>query len=433
MTRLGGWLVGFFFLLMLVVPTTLQAQRGILLALLLIGTILILIKSPDRWSVSKPLVYWLVACVTYSVFSMLVGVLNGAQGAIAVSTVYVLWPILYVYFIGFAKTIEGYVFLVKVLLIGVFLAAMSGVLLVASSFYPALGILDPYFELMEGGLGLKGNTIAFNLDNMASVIYGLAFLSALLLLSMRTSLHFSRKWKAFCIVSLFVSFFVMLISGRKGFIVVGLISAPLSLILMHMTGIHSLQLKFIIKILASVSFIIIFALLIGSLTLGLDLSAIVDNFFSGFDFGDASNVSAARRAEQFNALIGEWQSSPLIGFGHGSGAISAPGDMDPWAYELQYVALLFQTGILGMLVYGSAVAWLMYQMVRLSRKYADLAALMLPALVGLTCFLIANATNPYLMKFDYLWTLFLPVGLVNIGLLRDNTMRCSSKGFLVNA
>ena len=73
MTRLGGWLVGFFFLLMLVVPTTLQAERGILLALLLFGTILILIKSPDRWSVSKPLVYWLVACVTYSVFSMLVG------------------------------------------------------------------------------------------------------------------------------------------------------------------------------------------------------------------------------------------------------------------------------------------------------------------------------------------------------------------------
>jgi hypothetical protein len=35
MTRLGGWLVGFFFLLMLVVPTTLQAERGILLALLL--------------------------------------------------------------------------------------------------------------------------------------------------------------------------------------------------------------------------------------------------------------------------------------------------------------------------------------------------------------------------------------------------------------
>lgn len=433
MLRLGGWLVGFFFLLMLVVPTTLQEERGGLLALLLIGSILILINSPSRWSISAPLVYWLLVCLIYSIFSIIWGVLNDAQGAIAVSTVYVIWPILYIYYIGFDKTIGRYVVLAKILLVGIFLAAMSGVLFVASAFYPAVGILDPYFELMGGSLGLYENSIAFALSNMATVIYGLSFLTGFIMLGARTSLHFSRKWKAFCVVSLLVSFFVMLISGRKAFIVVGLVAMPLSLILIRMAKIANFQLKSVVKLFGAASIIIVFGVLIGSMTRGLGLPTLVEHFLSGFDFGDSGNISAARRAEQFNALIGEWLSSPFIGFGHGSNAHSAPGDVMPWAYELQYVALLFQTGILGMLVYGSAIAWLMYQMVRLSRKYADLAVLMLPALVGLVCFLMANATNPYLSKFDYLWTIFLPVGLVNIGLLRDNAIKRTGKRFFVHA
>jgi hypothetical protein len=361
------------------------------------------------------------------------GVINGAQGAIAVSTVYVIWPILYIYYIGFDKAIGRYVVLVKILLVGIFLAAMSGMLFVISGFYPAVGVLDSYFELLGGSLGLYENSIEYALSNMTTVIYGLSFMIGFVMLGLRTSIQFSRKWRIFCVGGLLISFFVMLISGRKAFMLVGLISVPLSLVLMRMSGIADFQLKSIVKIFGIALATIVVGVLIGSMVFGLDLSALFENFLSGFDFGDPDNLSAARRAEQFNALIGEWKSSPFIGFGHGSNAHSAPGDVIPWAYELQYIALLFQTGILGMLVYGSAVAWLMYQVVRLSRKYADLAVLMLPALVGLVCFLIANATNPYLSKFDYLWVIFLPVGLVNIGLLRDNAIRCAGKGFFVHA
>lgn len=44
----------------------------------------------------------------------------------------------------------------------------------------------------------------------------------------------------------------------------------------------------------------------------------------------------------------------------------------------------------------------------------------LPVLVGTACFLIANTTNPYLAKFDYIWVVFLPVALINIWLLDKN-------------
>ena len=410
--------MGFFFFLMLVVPTTLQAERGMLLFLIILGSFTILRTIWSGWVISRQILLWLVICIAYSLFSILWGVINDSQGAIAVSTVYVLWPILFVYFIGFTRTVKPYVFLEKIILIGVFLAALSGVLFVTSSFYPVLRIFDPYFKLMSGSLGLYENSTAFTLSNMATVIYGLPFMTALLMMGPRTSLYFSYKWKVFCVIGLLVSFFVMLIAGRKAFMAVALISVPVTLLLMRIARFANFQYKSFVKISTAALLVAIFGILVGAITLGLDSSTLVAHFLSGFDFNDSSNISATRRAEQFYALMGEWQSSYLIGFGHGSNARSAPGDVVPWAYELQYVALLFQTGILGMLIYGSAVTWLMYQMIRLSRKYADLAVLMLPLLVGLICFLVANATNPYLSKFDYLWTLFLPVGLVNTGLLR---------------
>jgi hypothetical protein len=36
-------------------------------------------------------------------------------------------------------------------------------------------------------------------------------------------------------------------------------------------------------------------------------------------------------------------------------------------------------------------------------------------------YLIGNATNPYLEKFDYIWVIFLPVALINFWLLGKNS------------
>ena len=35
-------------------------------------------------------------------------------------------------------------------------------------------------------------------------------------------------------------------------------------------------------------------------------------------------------------------------------------------------------------------------------------------LVGMASFLVANVTNPYLLKFDSMWVLFLPIVLLNV-------------------
>jgi len=89
----------------------------------------------------------------------------------------------------------------------------------------------------------------------------------------------------------------------------------------------------------------------------------------------------------------------------------------PWAYELSYVALLFHTGIVGLTIYAAAIVWIYRMGLRMIRSGDRIGLYMLPTLVGTTCFLIGNATNPYLEKFDYIWVIFLPVALINHWLL----------------
>jgi len=63
--------------------------------------------------------------------------------------------------------------------------------------------------------------------------------------------------------------------------------------------------------------------------------------------------------------------------------------------------------------------------IRVIRTGGELGASILPIMVGMTGFLIANATNPYLARFDGIWTIFLPLAFINRWLLPENQTRTS--------
>lgn len=148
--------------------------------------------------------------------------------------------------------------------------------------------------------------------------------------------------------------------------------------------------------------------------LGLDIEfrSIGDQFLRAFDF--SGEQAAGLRSQQLSALIAGWIESPIVGQGLGATekAIIRSPDM-PWAYELSYAALLFHSGLLGVFVYSLAVLWVFYAGLRIVRHKPEAAQVVLPLIAGLAGFLIVNATNPYLSKFDFLWTIFLPVAAIN--------------------
>ena len=161
------------FLLMLVFPTVLQSGRGLFLAFILFGAMVALTFKSVTWRISKGILFWLIVSVYNSMFFVFWGLLHNSPGAVSVSTVYIIWPILFVFLIGLSAKIDAYVFLIKILMCGSFIASISAILLVSSRLFSQFAFLEPYFALLDGDVGLNEGTIGFALASMPNSIYGL--------------------------------------------------------------------------------------------------------------------------------------------------------------------------------------------------------------------------------------------------------------------
>ena len=148
----------------------------------------------------------------------------------------------------------------------------------------------------------------------------------------------------------------------------------------------------------------------------------VDMVASGFRFN--SDAVAMSRRDQFFGLVNGWLQQPLFGSGHGApvrGLIRSP-EM-PWAYELTYLALLYHTGIVGFVAYSAGLLWTFLKSRQIARTGWPQAPYLVATLVGTASFVLANATNPYLEKYDSIWTLFLPIAFINAWLIETRRSR----------
>ncbi len=111
------------------------------------------------------------------------------------------------------------------------------------------------------------------------------------------------------------------------------------------------------------------------------------------------DTSAGLREQQAPKLWNAFGHNPLLGDGLGAVVrprfVRDPGA--PWSYELTYLQLLFQMGVLGLL----AVLALPLAAVRRGLREAATGAMRAPPLAGAMAILgilVASATNPYLMS-----------------------------------
>lgn len=424
MTKTGSTLFAIFFLLMITLPTVMVVERGIFLAVLFIGSVIYIAYNPKEWRVRKELMAWLLICIALASSQMLNGIIRSAPGALHVSTIYIIWPILFLFFIGLSRNIDIHVKVQKALIIGTAIASTTAIALVLSAVFPWLSIFSPYFDLLGANVGYYEGQIKFTIYTMTTIIYGLPYIISLLMLGNSAPSIMQSKWALLSKIVIGMSILAMLVSGRKAFVIAGMLSFLLSAVIMHITAIKKISFPTITSYVIHILAIAILASA-GIIYFELDIGVMLEEFLNGFDFSDPDNESAYRRREQFFHLLQGWKEAPIFGKGLGAAAADNVGlevtrDSAPWAYELYYLALLFQTGIVGLFIYSAAIFWLTRKMLTLAKKYRDMAGLIIPSLVGMLCFLVANATNPYLSKFDYLWAIFIPVGLVNVGLIRLN-------------
>lgn len=363
---------------------------------------------------------------TSSLLFSLRGLSAGAPGAMKQAQVYGFWPVVYTLLADGAANRRVLLTLSKVMAWATLAIGLYGTWFVLST----LGILPhhPLIDLLsfgsDVGIGLYAGYIEITFPGLNSLPFLVPFVMTGIVAfpstgrSGRTS--FLLHWAA-----LIAGMTVVLISGRRALLIV-VAAAPVLISLLRLRqrdSERSENRSRLIGLFAGSALVVGGALVYLSIYHELNVLSIAKMVVQGFQFADPTNVDAAARREQYVALLAGWTQNPILGAGHGAsvpGSIRAP-DM-PWAYELQYVALLYQIGIVGLCIYGMGVLWIYWMSLRLIREGGPVGQMALCSLVGLSCYLVATATNPYMARFDGLWAVFVPIFLVNLRLLESRRL-----------
>jgi len=350
-----------------------------------------------------------LAALGYSVVGMcwaIYGLLRGNPGAASMMTVHVAYPLLFLFLARLARS-DDFARVSRVIWISAVLVVVSQALFIGSFFGVDGGVLfDTLQDLQDvpAVVDAGDDYLLFTLPSVSSLLFLAPWLMAHALYAQRRKLHHA--------VLLLLTVALLVLAGRRAFVLgimfggVAVLSSAGTLTGGRLGRVRPAGALLFVAVLA--------ALVVAGLHFGwLNADIVTDRLTSIFDFSE--NESNLERRLQFGALMEGIATHPLVGNGLGAAATYLRSDTQPWAYELSYVALAFHVGVLGFLVYAVGVVWVLAALRRLGmdRKLPEAQRLAAVAyLGGFVSFLVVNASNPYLAKFDYMWTLFVPVAMI---------------------
>jgi O-antigen ligase/polysaccharide polymerase Wzy-like membrane protein len=246
---------------------------------------------------------------------------------------------------------------------------------------------------------------------LATLVFAVPFVVASLLVIPREHLFARRAWLW---AALAAGLLALLLGGRRA----GILNAALSplvaaLLWLWLPGRERRRTAWrYVAFTAGAAAALVVAAVVLDRFFGWTPTGQLTAFSSGFDF--QGDEFAMERRAQFVALLRGWAEHPFFGHGFGTAAEVIRNADRPWEYELQYAMLLFHTGLFGAALYASGVVWVFAQLVRVIRGGGAAGVQAIPVAVGSLMFLVANATNPYLQAYGQLWTLFLPIAVLNV-------------------
>lgn len=385
-----------------------------------------------KWTLHPSIGLWTLFLATVSFFLVIRGFFAGTPGAANTAIVYVVWPIVYTILIA-GVTDRGILLAIeRTLVLATLFIAIYGCtyFLTELNVVPENRFVDLFsFDWEAQAFGFHEGYVGMQFPGLNSLPFLIPFtMAALVIPGAGNKGHWG--WRLCSWVALFLGLAVVLASSRRALNLVTFLTPLLVLFFRSFqpeTEKHLNRRSLIALFRLLVIVVVIFAGL--SSIYRFDMSVIWDHFVTGLDLSSQTiDEGAIARREQYLALLSGWYESPLLGAGHGASAYgSIRSNAMPWAYELSYLALLYQTGLFGFLAYAAGVIWIYWKGIVVIRGGGRLGESILPVLVGMTGFLIANATNPYLARFDGIWVIFLPLTFINHWLLaRDRALSGAS-------
>lgn len=426
---LSGYVLLF---LMLAFPMVLNLLylKAFLFALLLISVV---VRGASRTylHLHMKVVTWTLALAVVSLFFCFRGMFLSAPGAVKCMQVYVVWPLVYLTLLDAVDRVDILRDLERTLIFSSLFIGLFGITYSLSQLgvIPEISYLDKIFSPDDLAQGLSSDGYArMTYPALNSVPFLVPFLVGSL--AVRWSQPDPRWGRRLWLwIGLLLNLCVVLVSGRRALQLVAMLAPLLTLVVASFQpkkGRLVLR-KSLWRVSAAGAITVLISVIVIAVIYPVSFSGMAERFSSGFEFSATSfDDSSGARREQFFALTRGWFQDPLIGAGLGASAYgSIRSDTMPWAYELYYLALLFQTGVLGFVAYAAGIVWIFRSAIKIIRGGGVYCQLMIPVLVGMSGFLIENGTNPNVARFDGLWMIFLPLAIINHWLLtRPHDSRC---------
>jgi hypothetical protein len=422
--------------LMLVFPMVFELSRiKLFLFVVILGTVGVAVLRSSRLYLHPALVVWTLSLSALSFLFVLEGFFKGAPvaGTIRQTQVYVVWPMIYLLVIAGARSkriLFGLMWTIAISTICVPIYALVYTL-IQTNVLPENRYFDLIsFNLKDHTFGLDDGFVAMDYPGINSLPFLVPFSMALASCLSRVT-GVPRLFRVSLWTGSLLSLGAVLLSGRRAFYLVALGAPFLTLLFQSFQPIQERRRSrtALIRVAIGGVLALVIAVVALNASYGVSLAGLENRLAVGFDFSPTTeDHGATERRIQYHALLAGWMESPLFGAGHGAPAFgSIRSQESPWSYELYYMALLYQTGLVGFVAYTAGIMWIYWNGVQVIRSGGYLSALMVACLVGMSFYLAATATNPYLARYDAMWVIFLPLALINHWHLRSSERQALMK------
>ena len=377
----------------MVFPQSYSWVKALLLFAYFTTNLLVHKQRPWPNFIRSDLIFYSVL-VGVAIFWSLVGLLNGndLRGIYAGLKIYGAWSFVFLCIVTLEKRRESFM-----LLHTAFVAAaivISAINIVgASDVYFGTGILPGALREELGMIiNFHGDYIKTHSYNIASLFFLCSYLLALVVAQPATQ---KRSWKVF--VTFVLCLITVVISGRRALWVTIVLTPVVVAVLSMLTGRTGARLIFIQKrVFGSLSLLLVAA---GGAVVFLYTrpeNQIMEYFLSSFSADDERSI-------QFSYLLNGIYENLLLGSGFGSNAGYTRSSEEPWLYELSYLQMLYNFGVVGCLLLSGLFFTYLLAALRSIRRLRAKTTVPLGVLVGFWAIAIGAYSNPYFQYFDGLF------------------------------
>jgi hypothetical protein len=394
----------FFF--MIFAPRTYQNIKTPLV-IIVVSIILIKVITSGKLNLSRKIFIWFLILLIYGSAWTFIGIFNNNPGVIGAFRLNVIWVLLFMTFICGINSYKVFYSLIKTLIIGALMISTYNIILLLNTLklWP-----DQLFITLDLGLGIgiHPGYLQFVTHNIGSLVFLVPFLISVFILDGKGEMHGVNN-KLF-IFTLILTIVMVFLSGRRILLLLFAITPTIVITFSIIT-----KNKFNVRKLVGLFIFIIIVIIAIIFSSQWNFSDYLGRFLEAFK-NSADNV----RIIQHRFLIQAFTNAPVLGSGFGKGVQEVIRSSErPWSYELSYSLMLYNTGLLGIIIFIGCIAWIYITGFKIIKRNNTKDSLMISLLVGMTGFLIANATNPYFGTFDLKWFIFLPIAYINLKLQKN--------------